>query len=117
MKHRGRKKIFCIICCLCVAGETTVEQIAADHDTCSAFSGLAVDGGDVAVVLRQPGVNIFTEWTDVREVWRVVVVKGIALKVQKSNWCGFTLSFVHTGEVRSAKTQAVIFKVVAMVLT
>lgn len=55
------------------------EQVAADHDAGSTFSGLAVDGGHVACVLRQPIVNILAKWTDQGKIWGVMIVKGKVL--------------------------------------
>ena len=53
---------------LSVGGEaaavSAVEEVAADHDARPALAGLAVHGGDVAVVLRQPGMDVFAEGTD-----------------------------------------------------
>jgi hypothetical protein len=61
-----------------------VEEVAADHDARSAFSGLAVHGRHVALVLRQPRVHVFAEGADQRKVGRVVIVERVMLK-KKSN--------------------------------
>lgn len=55
----------------------SVQQVGTDHHAGAAFSGLAVDGGDVLLVLAQPLVQVFAEGLDELQLGRVVVLERI----------------------------------------
>ena len=67
-----------------VVHQAAVQKVAANHDPRPAFSGLAVHGRHVALVLRQPRVHVFAEGADQRKVGRVMIVERVMLK-KKSN--------------------------------
>ncbi len=54
------------------------EQEAADHGAGAALPGLAVHGGDVALVLREPLLDVPAELVDDFELGRAVVRHGVA---------------------------------------
>ena len=54
--------------------ELCIDEITADHDTCSALSGLAVDGYHVFTGLVQEAINVPTEVVDIDERgWLMIV--------------------------------------------
>lgn len=61
----------------------SVQQVGADHNTGAAFSGLAMNGGDVLLVLAQPLVQVFAEGLDELQLGRVVVLKRVLSNCRK----------------------------------
>lgn len=59
-----------------------MEEIGADHDSCSALPRLTVDGRHMIVVFTEPLVQVFTKRLDELQLRRVVVFEGILC-----NWC------------------------------
>lgn len=55
----------------------SVQQVGADHHAGAAFSGLAVDGSDVLLILTQPLVQVFAEGLDELQLGRVVVLERV----------------------------------------
>jgi len=54
----------------------TVQQVGADHKARPPLARLAVDNCHVVRVILQPPIHIFTERSNLSELWRVVIVKG-----------------------------------------
>ena len=52
-----------------------MQEIAADHNSCSSFARFTMNNGNVPLILLQPFGYIFTEWFDVIELWRMMIIK------------------------------------------
>ena len=57
-----------------------VDEVAADHDACSAFASLAVDGYDVVLGLRQESVHVLAEIIQVGERRRLMIIEPELLR-------------------------------------
>ena len=57
------------------SANTRVDEIAADHDTCTTFSCLAMNSDNVIGVLREELGHVFAEVMQVCEYWWLVILE------------------------------------------
>lgn len=70
-------------CLLGLLELAAMQQVGADHHAGATFSRLAVDGGDVQLILAQPLIQVLTERPDQLQLGGVVVLERVL-----SHWQG-----------------------------